>query len=383
MPFGPRACTAAGLVLTLLASGCATATDQTRFMRSRENLDVGASTAEMRLRTVAYARRATGLIEETADEIALESDDPAVRKAALRWKINAIPMVQEAALQPDPLIAAGDLWALFLQMGAYFSEGEGRDVFGPFQPLAVATCQELAAAGEGVMRAALRGGDTAVVRDSVETFARENPIQTRSLRRTPITIEYADVLFSGSRSTFDAVGDVEQTARDIDYRLGFLSEYMFKQARWTVELALLDAANRVEVDEAMQLLRDALAQVQDLAGQVPELVDVQRESLFAALAAERAATLSTIDAQRLDTLLAISREREAVFAGIEEQREELVALLQLERQAILGDLEGVVERSLSNVVDHAVWRGVQLGLAGAVVVLLLVLGVRWLGSRSG
>lgn len=181
---------------------------------------------------------------------------------------------------------------------------------------------------------------------------------------------FADALFPDSKSAFAAMGDVEQTARDIDYRLGFMSEYVLKQARWTVELALLDAVESGEIQASLERLRA-------LADQLPASIAQQRDTFFASLASERAATLGTIDAQRIDTLTALGRERQAVFDGIDEQREAILVQLRAEREATMADLGVVVERSLMHVVDHAIWRLLELGLAAALVAL----PARWLWMR--
>lgn len=332
----------------------------------------------MRLRAVTYARWAAGLIEERATEIAGQAEDPKVRKAALLWKLRAIPLVHEAALQPDPLLAAGDLWALSLQMEAFFSDGAGRDVFGPHQPIAVATCEEVAVRGESVVQAAVGGADVGAARGFVERFARENPILTRSLRRESLSLAFADVLFADSRSAFATVGDMEQTARDIDYRLGFMSDSVLKQARWTAELALLDAIGSGEVREAVAGLEESIETLRRLADRLPAVIELERNALFGALAGEREATLTKIDAQRVDTLMTLARERQAVFDGIDEQREAILSLLRSEREAVLADVEGVVDRSLVSAVDHAIWRLLQIGLAAALVVL----PARWLWPRG-
>jgi hypothetical protein len=375
----PRRITALiALALAMGSPACMSTSKQTQFMKNRPEVKLTAGTAEMRLRTVAYARRAAGLIEESATEIGDRSDDPTVRKATLQWKLRAIPMVHEAALQPDPLLAAADLWAFSLQMKAFFSDGDGKETFGSYQEIALATCEELVVRGESVIRAAVRGDNIDGPRKAIQRFALENPIRTKSLRRESISVAYADVLFAQSKSTFAAVGDVEQTARDIDYRLGFLSEYMLKQARWTVELALLDAVDRMEIEEAMGALEESLEGLRVLANEVPAMMELQRDALFLALAMEREATLGAIDAQRVDTLMALSRERQAVFDGVDAQRNEIFALLSAEREAVVTDLEGVVERSLVKVVDHAFWRLLQIGIAAAVVALPFL----WLRARG-
>jgi hypothetical protein len=340
---------------------------------------VQASAAEMRIRAVAYARRSAGLVEEGADEIAAQSKEPAVRRAALRWKLHMIPMIHDAALQQDPLIAVADLWTLALQMEAYFSLGAGGDMFGAHQPIAIATCHEITLSGEDVIRAAVRGAGIEAPRAAVSKFAEEHPIRSRTLRRESITIAFADRLFADSKSTFATVSDVEQTARDIDYRLGFMSESMLKQARWTVELALDDAVQRVDVDDAMILLQQTLDRLDIIADELPRLVEQQRDALFAAVAAEREATFVSIDAQRVDTLRSLTAEREALFAGVANERAQIHAMIRGEREAAVADLEGVVERSLEKVVDHAFWRLLQIAIAAAVVAI----PAAWVISRNG
>jgi len=100
-----------------------------------------AARGEIRLRVVSYASLAAGLVEETADEIRAEATASATGKAALQWKLHAIPIIQETALQPDPLMAAADLWTFAVQMRHFFAEGEGRAALGTHQPVAIAACE--------------------------------------------------------------------------------------------------------------------------------------------------------------------------------------------------------------------------------------------------
>ena len=104
-----------GGLLGFVAVGCVSAPSQTAFMKSMGG-QVGAVRGEMRLRSVAYASLTAGLVEETADDIRAEATIPATRRAALQWKLHAISIIQEAAFQPDPLMAAADLWTFAVQM---------------------------------------------------------------------------------------------------------------------------------------------------------------------------------------------------------------------------------------------------------------------------
>jgi hypothetical protein len=360
------------LILTL-GSGCNHAPKQTNIMKASD-VKVGASTGELRHRTIAYAKRAAGFIEETADEIRATGGSPDVRKAALRWKLSAIPLIQEAALQPDPLVAIADIWSFVLQMREFFISGAGRQMFGEHQALAIAACERLAADGESVVGVVLRGADTSIPRGKIEAWAAANPIHSNNFRRDFIAAAYSEQLFGKSAGTLATVSNMEQTIRDIDYRLGFFNEYLLKQARWTVELSMIDAVDRLEVDAAIGLLRESVSRMTALAAELPHMLEQQRDGLWAALALEREATLGSIDAQRADTLSVLSQERIAILEAMDAQRQAIFTALESERDSTLAELESLVERSLMSVVDHAFWRLAQLLGVAAVAgfVLLLV-----------
>jgi len=76
---------------------------QTKFIEGQEAVE--ASSIELRLEVVELARIASAYVEQAADAIRSESKSEDVRREALLWKVNAIPQIQAAALQPDPLVA--------------------------------------------------------------------------------------------------------------------------------------------------------------------------------------------------------------------------------------------------------------------------------------
>jgi hypothetical protein len=84
-----------------------------------------------------------GEIEETADRIAAGTTNRSVQRAALEWKIEAVPAMRGALFQPDPLTALVDSWALCNQMADYFETGPGNAALGDSSPIAVATCHRL------------------------------------------------------------------------------------------------------------------------------------------------------------------------------------------------------------------------------------------------
>jgi hypothetical protein len=70
------------------------------------------------------------MIEAAADRIRAKSSDPDVRRRALLWKADGVPALFAAALRPDPLAGALDLWLLVEQMDQCFREGAWKDAFG-------------------------------------------------------------------------------------------------------------------------------------------------------------------------------------------------------------------------------------------------------------
>ena len=69
----------------------------------------------------------SGEIERTADQIIAGTSDPAVKRAAIELKIDAVPALREALFEPDPINAVIDTWVLLRQLAGYFETGPGRD----------------------------------------------------------------------------------------------------------------------------------------------------------------------------------------------------------------------------------------------------------------
>ena len=53
-----------------------------------------------------------------------------IRRAVISWGLAAIPDVQEASLNGDPLVALADLWALAMQTEAFLANGRAAKVPG-------------------------------------------------------------------------------------------------------------------------------------------------------------------------------------------------------------------------------------------------------------
>src|SRR5262249_30946071 len=121
-------------IAALLASGCAKVPHQSALMRT---LDARTAPGALRATENALAVSVPGEIETSADEIIARADDPAIRRQAMQWKLEAIPAYYQTLFQVDSLAAAMDTVVLAIQLEDYLSQGAGRDRFGGHQHVAL------------------------------------------------------------------------------------------------------------------------------------------------------------------------------------------------------------------------------------------------------
>ena len=97
------------VLVALAAWACApkVAHRQTDVMEKAGTITVSA--AELRAAVDALADRFADQVEQTADRIGAATPDPAVRRRALAFKIDAVPAVYTAAFRADPLAGVIDL----------------------------------------------------------------------------------------------------------------------------------------------------------------------------------------------------------------------------------------------------------------------------------
>jgi hypothetical protein len=92
--------------------------------------DVAVTANQLRLRMRSLVGPMSGEIEQAADRIIAGTTDDAVKRAALRWKIEGVPALRKALFEPDPYSAVMDTWVLTNQMADYFQHGPGREALG-------------------------------------------------------------------------------------------------------------------------------------------------------------------------------------------------------------------------------------------------------------
>lgn len=387
------------LVLGTWLIGCSSAPPPRTPGMTR--LGVRQTTAEMRILLNEYLRWFTAEIAAAADAVIAAEEDPAVQEAAVRFKANAVPAMQAALFQRDPLAALVDGWALTASMVHYFEEDKGRELFGGSQSQVVETLHGLEREIEAIVENVVGKEETDVARAQVDGFVRVNPLRDLSFGRRSAGLQASAVTAAawGTGGGMRSVAQLDETARDMSDRLTLYGEQLPQIARWQGELMLLEARREFLAEPFAKL--DALESeigaiekdIDTITGfftSTPDLVAAERALMVETLQEERAILLSSIDVQRRETLAALTAEREAILAAAEELRRASFTDLGTEAERSLDRMDGLstavvqeLARITHEAIDHLFWRALQLLLVGFAASAVLAFALRLTRRQSG
>jgi hypothetical protein len=342
---------ASALVGCLAGTACLKVPQESASLSAMDATEVTAS--ELQMRVYEAGRRFSWIIESAADTIAKYTDDPEVRRRSLRWKIIAIPLVEEASLRADPVVAVADLWGFSFQLSDYFRTGGGRELFGAEQPLAVAATDSLVRIGAEVA-ARLRPGGQLMPQDESDLrgWAGRHPIVGSSMGRESVLSSNWKVLSITESSVTGTVASVQRSVSGVTNRLGYVNENMFKRVLWQGQLAAGDMMPAVDSTIAGQ------------RGWLLDAITEQRVATFAGIAAERKAVLSDV-----------AGERQAVLAAVQAERIAVLDAIRAERIATLAAADSMTQRSLElgiAAADSMTQRSIDHAFASAGRLLLWV-----------
>jgi hypothetical protein len=325
-----------------------------------------------------------GGLVASADQIIATTTNDSVRREALLWKIEAVPILRETLFHPNPYLALGDTWAFLRQMTEYFQNGPGKQALGDSGPIAVAGCESLEKQLAEVARSFTHSGNVTDVRAFIEKWAADHPIQHSIAGRQSVVGYFTKRKLEQTFSTAEAAGDFIVTADDFSRRIDIYSGQLLDQSRWEAELFAMDLASEYQVENVVPLAGKAV-QSAAVAANAAEQTVGSLDSVAAALETapgiigkERAAAQQDIHEE---ISRAIQFEQQELTAMLDQLRKERVdGLLELhqnmaeERIAFTRDLE----RLSHNVVDGASLRTAELAVvvvlvsfAGAVFLLFL------------
>jgi hypothetical protein len=351
------------------------------------------SALEMRQRVDALVPSILSFVEETADRVRSETSDPAIRRRALLFKIDALPVVYRAAFQIDPLAAALDLWLLSYQLENCLEEGIGPCDFGPQQPIAREAARAQREGLDGLF-ARVSANPEATVRDRelVRSTARRYPLEDEGSirRRRTMTEELLKAMDVEGIGAFDLMGDVSATLANLTTRLNLYLGDATRLGRWQAELLVEDLAGRAETGRVLTNLDRVTDSVESAARTLEiENLNALMDRPLDLVRDERQALLADVDRQRVLTLEYVTGERQAtvdaLLEGVRAERMATLAQIRQERLETLEEIERLRQDTLTDagaegirLVDHLVWRLAQL----VVGLLLLAAFLAWLLLRT-
>jgi len=381
-------CLLLGMIVIL--GGCAPGpTRKTALIKSTKHVE--SSAAELSARNKSRLGLYSAEIENAADKIIQQSPSAATRRQALEWKAEAIPVLQTALLNTDPVAAALDTWAFILQMRAYMEQPAVKQGWGESYPVVTETLNRMEADMEELIQEAAPSANLTAARQRVSSWAEAHPIQAGlSSRKSAdaLLIRQAEQSDLATRASVKAIAE---GIGDITDRLDSYNAYFPKQARWQSELMISDIERDPQVSAAMSslsVLSNALEKTSDTVERMPEMIAEERMAVLADVENQRVAAQAFVSEQRMQVLDTLNQERVAIMAGLRSERLAATADLRKERQivldalhneqtAVMGDLHAASDKAIKEfdarsrgLIDHFFLRALEVVLLALVLYAL-------------
>jgi hypothetical protein len=247
----------------------------------------GYTQEELRTELADFSITVNVTVTNAADTIIAQTTNRQVRKRALLWKINLIPVVQEAAFEEDPREAYVSVLTLIVLMRQYLEKGPGGISLAEGQPIALQAAQELEAQLVAIGVKFLGKERAEQVHRDVEAHAARHPIAghefamqavvrtVSEVEQTTVFKQVASVPLSPFRA-LEGVGDSAAAIREFnDTAREFVLtiERLPEQVRWQVELLLYEIEDRettVATLAAVEQVAASSARLSQAAERLPE-----------------------------------------------------------------------------------------------------------------
>jgi hypothetical protein len=352
-----------GLLTALL--GCPHVSTESAALSAVQ--DAAVTAVQLKLRVFATASQVNATIERAADSIRARNPAPVVRERALLWKLSAIPTVEEASLDNDPVVAAVDLWAFAVQHRNYFRTGDGHDAFGMTQHLAIAAADTIES-DVRAMIAAIRTSNAIAPSTAakVELWATEHPITGSSMYRVSILASDWKALGVEANGLGSAIGRMEMSLADANQRLAYMNEGLLDRVTWQAQLTAGTSPVIGRLDTLTGDVSTGMRQIGHLAAAAPATFDAERRELFRDVDRQRALVFESVTAQRTAIRDDVRAGRDAIFDD-----------LRRERIAALEQADSIAQRSIDrgDAVARRLARDVALLLASLIVLAGVVADV--------
>ena len=308
-------------------------------------------------------------ISSAVEEIASRTTEMRQRKDALLWQMIVIPRVRRLAFLPDPKQGFLAMLIVSAAMHDYLSEGEGKQIFGEYQPIAIETARSLEEQAFAIGRTFLDDEQRRKLREQVDRIVAANPVR-------------------GTFSPESFVSAVQQT-QDRGGGVGWVLNIPMVPVRALTGVSegaqaiheFTDTAQYLaDVDRALVAVRDLAGPFGTLAGQVQLAGASWTDALREIRAMQGTGDGEAKPDERVPFDIrdyeATAREIQVTSAEIRGLVTDLHGLVDAPGLSDLVARVSSIEESGRAMIDLAAWRACQV----VVVFFILLLGYRLLVS---
>ena len=299
------------LVITILyVSGCTQQQVQT-LGRSSTPTIARISKEELRELLNNFEEFATAAVAQAASQVDELQPDFKTRKMSLLHRTRFKQALNTMLKRDDPIEAFIETWALSVRTTNYFKDGEGNDLFGEHQHIAVTTSEKLQTEIERIGKIFLKNNTYIETQNKISQFAQTNPITGNFSN----TISFVTKVKPGEQrlfedvinlplSPFKAMTGVDRTAsaiyglRDSADHIADVAEELPESARWQLLLLLMEMEETKVVKtflESMSKFSDSSVRFADTAEKLPEQLREQLSILVEEIDTKQANLRTTLD----------------------------------------------------------------------------------------
>jgi hypothetical protein len=213
-----------------------------------------------------FASKFEAYVRSATDKIQGGTDVPELKKRALLWKIRIVPVVHAIAAGSQPQRDYLALVYLTRTMKLYLTVGDGKDIFGEQQTVAVEAAAELDKMAMDIGEEFLDPEQMQKLRTNVQAYAEKNPIRgpefSLELARKSIQVIDQSKEFSWVSSVplspfgaMSGMNAIPSAIRDLSRTLWVTShivKHLPRLSRWQTELLLFDVENRKSVKDIVK-----------------------------------------------------------------------------------------------------------------------------------
>lgn len=367
-----------GMTLTILlfVAGCSTAPPrQSEFMKSVEGLEI--TKRELQTRMYDYAALYADEVDLAAFAIYEQADDPRVRRNAIVWNTNSVPIMMRHCFNDEPLSALIFAWAYAVQVLEFFETGSGTDFFGPHLELAVDTAARLEKQLEAIALGLLPEERIVAFRQRLTDWTSTHPIDNSRFVSTIVSEEALVAMGAPVAGGLGAAAAMSEQMVALTDRANIMTAYLPRQVAWQTAAVMEESREMVAdmQEEAIGDLDPVFEFMDEQREAFAEDVGQERAAVIRALAEERIAILASLEAERSAVFKEIAAERNAVLLELNSMTMESIERFMEESRLAMDESFVTVDGSIDRIAGRTV---LVLALPVAALFVLLIVVMMWI-----